>query len=110
LTVEYAFRDDDNERDDRYVGASDRHCAGPYVRSPSPRCQRILGMVGAMEHGMIGEALFMIVTTETEALFMIVMAGAEALFTIVTTGTTGTKALVMVVMKGEEALLMINTR
>jgi hypothetical protein len=64
---------------------------------------RILGMVGTMEHCMIGEALFMIVTTGTEALSMIVMAGAEALFMIV---TTGTKALVMVIMKGEEALVI----
>ncbi|GJN30078.1 hypothetical protein PR202_gb18356 [Eleusine coracana subsp. coracana] len=40
LTVEYAFRDDDNERDDRYGGAQDRRHSGPYMRSPSPRYRR----------------------------------------------------------------------
>ncbi|XP_062209615.1 serine/arginine-rich splicing factor RS31-like isoform X2 [Phragmites australis] len=44
VTVEYAFRDDDNEREDRYGnpkrGAPDRRRGNPYMRSPSPRYQR----------------------------------------------------------------------
>ena len=44
VTVEYAFRDDDNERDDRYSspkrGGHDRRRASPYMRSPSPRYRR----------------------------------------------------------------------
>jgi len=45
VTVEYAFRDDDNERDDRYGGSPkrrghDRHHGSPYTRSPSPRYRR----------------------------------------------------------------------
>nr|CAB3502239.1 unnamed protein product [Digitaria exilis] len=44
VTVEYAFRDDDNERDDRYGSpkrvAHDRHRGSPYMRPPSPRYRR----------------------------------------------------------------------
>ena len=44
VTVEYAFRDDDSERDDRYGspkrGAYDRRRGNPYMRSPSPRYRR----------------------------------------------------------------------
>ncbi|RCV46904.1 hypothetical protein SETIT_9G568700v2 [Setaria italica] len=44
ITVEYAFRDDDNERDDRYgspkQGAHDRRRGNPYMRSPSPRYRK----------------------------------------------------------------------
>ncbi|KAL6847535.1 hypothetical protein ACP4OV_022561 [Aristida adscensionis] len=44
VTVEYAFRDDDNDKEDRYGspkrGAPDRRRGGPYMRSPSPRYRR----------------------------------------------------------------------
>ena len=36
VTVEYAFRDDDNERDDRYSSPK----RGGHDRRPSPRCRR----------------------------------------------------------------------
>ncbi|TVU48622.1 hypothetical protein EJB05_08263 [Eragrostis curvula] len=40
VTVEYAFRDDDNEKDERYGSAHDRRRGSPYMRSPSPRYRR----------------------------------------------------------------------
>ncbi|KAL5218318.1 hypothetical protein ABZP36_019002 [Zizania latifolia] len=44
VTVEYAFRDDDIERDDRYGsprhGYRGRHHSSPYMCSPSPRYGR----------------------------------------------------------------------
>lgn len=47
VTVEYAFRDDDGDRDDRYdipkQGAYDRRGGSPYMRSPSPRYRRDYG-------------------------------------------------------------------